>query len=189
MAQSGTVNSSLTFRLRPRDWAWRRWCACDGKRPQTRQVWLATNRRCSLQRIRFGSEMVSTLLSIFGREEEGSSSASLPSEALPYAGSAKAMAHCFRWLTNRGAIPDFGDGSCFRLLFSARTVSTFISQIANRSSMSLASVIASRSARTNSLGLSKLASPALDVERKIHGPIGFDALSILPLRTPTWSRS
>ena len=38
-----------------------------GIRPQITQGWLATKRRCSFERIRFGSAMVSTLLSTFWR--------------------------------------------------------------------------------------------------------------------------
>ena len=74
-------------------------------------------------------------------------------------------------------MPDFGSCSCFRLLFKARTVSTFCSQMANRSSISLASLIALRRAPANSLGWSKLASSAPAAEWSTHGPIGGEGLS------------
>jgi hypothetical protein len=57
-------NSSLTLRLSARSCADRRWWASEGCRPQTRHAWAATNLRCSLSRMRRGSLIVRTLLSM-----------------------------------------------------------------------------------------------------------------------------
>ena len=108
-----------------------------------RQGCWATKRKCSFERIRFGSLMVSTLLSIFApaplwlrRSDVASGS------LLRFSGLTRATAQCLRCATNWGAIPDLGKVSCLRLRFRARTVSTSCSQMANKSSMSRASLIA-----------------------------------------------
>src|SRR5271170_2533180 len=60
----GTVNSSLTLRPSARCcWAYRRWCASDGRRPQMRHGCLATNLTRYLSRKRRGSEWAKRLLS------------------------------------------------------------------------------------------------------------------------------
>src|SRR6476619_1865789 len=119
--------------------------------------------------------MVSTLLSILARAPLWAGWSDVASRSLlRVSGLVKATAQCFRWATNWGAIPDLGKASCFKLLFKARTVSTFCSQIANRSSMSLASPMALRRAAANSLGRSQLAYSAASDERSTHGPIADD---------------
>ena len=63
-------------------------------------------------------------------------------------------------------------------------MSTFCSQMANKISMSRASLIDFRSAAANSLGLSKLASSAPDAERMIQGPRAGATPPPRDLRTP-----
>jgi hypothetical protein len=82
-----------------------------------------------------------------------------------------------------------GKDCCFRLRLRSRTVSTFCSQMANKSSISGVSLMALRSAAANSLGRSKLASSTPSAERSAHGPIARTAFSPRVLRTPTCSRS
>ena len=88
----------------------------------------------------------------------------------------------------RNSGPRQGD-SCFRLRLRARTVSIFCSQMANRSSISRASLMAWRSAAANSLGWSKLVSSPPDAERRTHGPIAGACFPPRTLRTPICSRS
>ena len=136
MAQSGTVNSSLTLSepsglrvahvvsVRGRASADEARLACDEA-----QMLLAANS------LRFADGQDALVDLGTGRFRRWSSG--LTERLARFSGLTSAMAHRLRWLTSCGAIPDFGKWSCFRLLFIARTVSTFCSQMANRSSISL----------------------------------------------------
>src|SRR5262245_1794473 len=74
-----------------------------------RQGCWATKRKCSVERMRFGSLMVSTLLSIFAASPLWVLWPSRVSGSLVrFSGLTRATAQCLRCATNWGAIPNLG---------------------------------------------------------------------------------